>query len=470
MASSEVLGEVNAAHADDATWVLTSSFVILTMQSGFAMLEMGSSGKGHEVNILVKNVYDVVCGALAYYLLGYGISYGSPSNAFTGLGDYLMDVSATDPISSGLVFSNFIFQFSFAATSTTIVSGCLAMRCRFILYCLYSFYAVLVYSFVAHWVWSANGWLAQLGVHDFAGSGPVHLLGAVNGLIGILVLGPRQGRFDGSRPPEDFSPSSPTSILIGLFMLWWGWIGFNCGSSFGITQTKWIVATRAGVTTINATAGGGTTALLYTKAKSRGRLIVADEIANGILGSLVAITATCACVHPPEAPLIGALGAILALLANDWIVRLKLDDPVGAVGVHGAAAAWGVLAVGLFADGTLPGIEVASGLFRGGGVHLLGVQLLLVLSVVGWSLVTVMPFFYVVGCIFSRDWRNPRRGLRVHPADELSGLDSVYHGCPAKKKKKKADALPGGQEATAAEAIEEDEDSDLELPALCAEL
>ena len=163
------------------------------MQSGFAMLEMGSAAKGHEVNILVKNVYDVVCGALAYYLLGYGISYGSPSNSFMGLGDYIMDISKTDPTSSGLLFSSFIFQFSFAATSTTIVSGCLAMRCRFWVYCLYAFYAVLVYSFVAHWVWSANGWLAQLGVHDFAGSGPVHLLGAVNGLIGILVLGPRQG-------------------------------------------------------------------------------------------------------------------------------------------------------------------------------------------------------------------------------------------------------------------------------------
>ena len=270
--------------ADDATWVLTSSFVILTMQSGFAMLEMGIAAKGHEVHILVKNVYDVVFGALAYYLLGYGISYGSPSNSFMGLGDYLMDVSKGDEIESGLAFSTFIFQFSFAATSTTIVSGCLAMRCRFAVYCLYAFYAVLVYSFVAHWVWSEAGWLAQLGVHDFAGSGPVHLLGASNGLIGVLWLGPRQGRFDGTRPAEDFRPSSPASILIGLFMLWWGWIGFNCGSSFGITKTKWIVATRAGVTTINSTAGGGLAALAYTKVKSRGRLLLADEIANGILG------------------------------------------------------------------------------------------------------------------------------------------------------------------------------------------
>ena len=257
--------------------------MILTMQSGFAMLEMGAAAKGNEVNILIKNVYDVVCGALAYYLLGYGISYGSPSNSFMGLGDFLMDVSNTDDIRHGLVFSSFIFQFSFAATSTTIVSGCLAMRCRFVVYCLYAFYAVLVYAFVAHWVWSEHGWLAKLGVHDFAGSGPVHLLGATNGLIGVLALGPRHGRFDGTRPAEDFRPSSPTSILIGLFMLWWGWIGFNCGSSFGITGSKWVVATRAGVTTINATFGGGLTALLYTKAKSNGRQ-------DGTMGPLKPLT------------------------------------------------------------------------------------------------------------------------------------------------------------------------------------
>ncbi|CAE7226504.1 amt-3 [Symbiodinium natans] len=212
MAESEWTTDRNDDLADDATWVLTSSFVILTMQSGFAMLEMGSATKGHEVNILIKNVYDVVFGALAYYLLGYGISYGAPSNSFMGLGEFILDISKQDAVDSGLWFSGFLFHFSFAATSTTIVSGCLAMRCRFVVYCLYAFYAVLIYSFVAHWVWSENGWLAKLGVHDFAGSGPVHLLGAANGLIGILALGPRHGRFDGTRPAEDFRPSSPTSI------------------------------------------------------------------------------------------------------------------------------------------------------------------------------------------------------------------------------------------------------------------
>ncbi|CAE7331136.1 amt-3 [Symbiodinium pilosum] len=271
------------------------------MQSGFGMLEMGSAAKGHEVMIMLKNVYDVVFGALAYYAFGFGISWGSPSNSFMGLGRYFLDITSDDYQNTGVVFSSFIFQFSFAATSTTIVSGCVAMRCRFEVYCLYSFYAVLVYAFVAHWVWASNGWLAQLGVHDFAGSGPVHLLGAASGLNAILWLGPRRGRFDGTVPREHFKPSSPENILFGLFMLWWGWIGFNCGSSFGITGLRWIVATRAGVTTICSTAGGGSLALVYTKIKNRGKRLNAEEVANGILGSLVAITATCACVHPPEA-------------------------------------------------------------------------------------------------------------------------------------------------------------------------
>eukprot|EP00913_Durusdinium_trenchii_P022369 g21014.t1 len=356
------LDALNGDHADDATWVLTSSFVILTMQSGFGMLEMGSSSKGHEVNIVLKNIFDVVCGALAYYCVGYGISYGSPSNPFMGTGDYFIDTSDEDRIGSGLVHSKYIFQFSFAATSTTIVSGCLAMRCRLIVYCIFSFYAVIVYSFVAHWIWEENGWLRAIGVHDFAGSGAVSLLGAMNGLLGILFIGPRLGRFDAQRPRTDFEPSSPPTVLFGLFMLWWGWIGFNCGSSFGITKSKWLVATRAGVATINSTAGG----------------------------ALVSITATCACVHPHDALLIGFVGSITALAANDWLLKLHIDDPVGAVGVHGASAVWGLLAVGLFADGELPGIDVENGLFRGGGPHLLGVQLLCALCILAWSALAVL--------------------------------------------------------------------------------
>jgi len=169
---------------------------------------------------MLKNIFDVVFGALAYYLLGYGKSYGTPSNPFMGLGDYCPDNYADHEIESGLLHSRYLFQLSFVATSTTIVSGAVAMRMKFSVYCIFAFFAVIFYSFVAHWVWADDGWLATLGVHDFAGSGPVHLLGGMNGLIGIVMVGSRTGRFDGSRPESDFEPSSPTSMLFGLFMLW----------------------------------------------------------------------------------------------------------------------------------------------------------------------------------------------------------------------------------------------------------
>ena len=266
----------------------------------------------------------------------------------------------------------------------------------------------------------------------------------MNGLIGSLWVGPRLGRFDGTRPKSDFDPSSPASILFGLFMLWWGWIGFNCGSSFGITNKKWLVATRCGVTTIIATAGGGLAALPFTKIRSKGKVLPQD-VANGILGSLVATTATCACITPHEALIIGFIGALVALLGNYVLeFKLKIDDPVGAVGVHGAAAIWGVIAVGLFADSNLPSIEVKDGLFRGGGFELLGVQMLVLLTIIGWSVLTMMPFYYLVGIMFSGDWRSPRDGLRVDPRDEVDGLDRAMHGCSPKNRGK----VPGMSQPT----------------------
>ena len=420
-------------HADDATWILTSSFVILTMQSGFALLEMGSSSPGSSVNIMLKNVYDVIFGGLAYYMIGYGISYGHPSNRFMGLGDFFPDSSnpATDDSSvKGLLFSTYIFQFSFAATSTTIVSGAIAMRMRFFVYCAFSFYAVMAYAFVAHWIWAPTGWLHQMGVHDFAGSGVVHLFGATNGLVAILMVGPRTGRFDGQRPAADFAPGSPTSQLFGLFVLWWGWIGFNCGSSFGITNSKWLLATRAAVTTMNGTTGGGVAALIYTQIKTKRKLVLPTDIVNGILASLVSVTACCASIHTFEAIIIGAVGSVLALATNDWVEhKLQLDDPVGVIGVHGAAALWSLLSVGLFADGDLPAVNVDDGLFRGGGLHLLGVQMLEMVSVMGWSICCATPFFYLMGIMLSGNWRDPRSGLRIGDEEEAMGADRSLHGC-----------------------------------------
>jgi Amt family ammonium transporter len=416
-----------AGFADDATWILTSSFVILTMQSGFGLLEMGSAMAGYEANIMMKNVADVLFGSLSYYLVGYGISFGSPSIPFMGLGDFLPD-GATNANDSGFQFASYIFQFSFAATSTTIVSGCISMRMRFFVYCIYSFFAAIFYAFVAHWVWADDGWLRALGMHDFAGAGPVHLVGATSGLVAITILGPRHGRFDGTRPASVFEPSSPSSMLFGLFMLWWGWIGFNCGSTFGITDGRWIVATRCAINTINSSSAGGLMSIVYTLIRTKGRQVKVDHIINGILGALVACTPTCASVHTHDALIIGAVGALFAHGSNELIMRLKLDDPVGAVGVHGGAGIWGLCAVGLFADGELPGIEVDSGLFRGGGFQLLGVQCLGIVTVIGWSVFCTAPFFYLIGVAVSRDPLNPRAGLRVTVKEEMLGADAYLHG------------------------------------------
>jgi len=413
--------------ADDATWVLTSSFVILTMQSGFGLLEMGSSSNGNEVHIMIKNVADVIFGSLAYWLFGYGISYGTPSIPFMGLGQFCPNGSYIAN-ESGLLFSRYIFQFSFAATSTTIVSGCVAMRMRFLVYCIFAFFSIIVYAFVAHWVWAEDGWLNNLGMHDFAGGGPVHVVGGVNGLVAILMLGPRTGRFDGTRPKSDFKPSSPVSMLFGLFMLWWGWIGFNCGSSFGITGQKWVVATRAAISTINATAGGGFLAIVWSLLWTKWKLIRVDDIVNGILGSLVAITPSCASIHTYDALIIGSIGGVIAITSNQYVKHIQLDDPVGAIGVHLTAGMWGLVSVGLFADNSLPGISVRNGLFRGGGLELLGIQALGTTVISLWSAACSAVIFYLIGVAVSRDWKDPRSGLRVSLEEELKGADAILHG------------------------------------------
>lgn len=414
-------------YADDATWIMTSSFVIFTMQSGFGLLEAGSCSPGFEVNIMMKNIVDVVFTGLSYYLVGYGISFGRPSTPFMGRGDMPAD-GGYDEVRSGILYSKYIFQLSFAATSTTIVSGCVAMRLKYFIYMFYALFATIFYSFVAHWTYDEIGWLYQMGAHDFAGGSAVHVFGGMNGLVATLFLGPRKGRFDGKRPISDFFPSSPTSQCFGLLSLWWGWIGFNCGSSFGITDQRWVVAIRCAVTTINSTVGGGIAALLYSLWRTKGRLVIPDHLINGILGSLVAITPACASTHTFDAFPIGIVGAMVGLGINTVVCHFHIDDPVGAIGVHLGAGTWGLLSVGLFADSQLPGIDVMDGLFRGGGFKLLGLQVLMIVSTIGWSLMWSTSFFYFVGISISRDWKDPRKGLRVDATEEERGADWYLHG------------------------------------------
>ncbi|XP_022109527.1 putative ammonium transporter 3 [Acanthaster planci] len=404
---------------DDATWILTSAFIIFTMQSGFGLLESGSASQKNEVNIMVKNAVDVLFGGISYWMFGYGLSFGKDSNnPFVGVGDFFMDRDITDP-DFGDNFANFFFHASFATTATTIVSGAMAERTKLETYIVFSFLNTVVYCIPANWIWGEHGWLKTMGVVDIAGAGAVHMVGGVTGLVATLILKPRTGRFvEGNDAPQ---MGSATNAIFGLFMLWWGWLGFNCGSTYGISGNKWILATRSAVATITASIGGGMSAIFLSYITRRKKFYVSYVI-NGILGSLVAISALCALAQPWHGLVIGMAGAIIACLGCKVTQRLRIDDPVGVVPVHALAAIWGLLAVGIFGDEDSLGIEkplsTKKGLIAGGGWELLGVQALACVSIVAWTAVTS----YI--CLKLLDMT---MGLRVPLHEELLGADIVEH-------------------------------------------
>jgi len=408
---------------NDATWVLTSSFVILTMQSGFGLLESGCMPEKFVVNIMMKNVVDVVFGGFSYWLIGYGLSYGTSWNGFCGSDLFILNESidiktvAPEALEDAVdYFSHYIFQFTFAATATTIVSGCVAGRMKFTTYCLFSFLNTFVYCVPAHWVWHGDGFLFGMGAVDFAGDGPVHLLGAVNGLVGTMLLGPRIGW-----PGNVETGGGTANCIFGLFLLWWGWLGFNCGSTFGISGSKWLIASRVAVTTINASVGGGLFAvgLSLWQHRKDGLIVEPGMLSNSVLAGLVGITGGCAAVTPAEALFMGAVAAAFSELTNQGFAKMEwLDDPVGAIGVHGSAAMWGLISIGLFADSTLLGGPDDSGIFHGGSFKLLGVQVLTVVLMILWTIPTSWILFKIL------DWTMHIRA--THEAETL-GFDWSEH-------------------------------------------
>ncbi|CAG0893557.1 unnamed protein product [Darwinula stevensoni] len=267
MAGGKLIHSSSGVNSDDATWILTSSFIIFTMQTGFGMLEAGSVTKKNEVNILMKNVVDLVFRGITYWAFGFGLQYGSGpgTNPLFGVGNFLLNEDGQDEM--GFVYAKFIFQMSFATTATTIVSGAMAERTKFSAFCLYCFLIVITYSVPAGWVWGDHGFLRFMGFVDFTGSSVVHLLGGVAALVSTLLLKPRIHR--------------------------WGWVGFNCGSTFGITGEKWHYAGRAAISTVNASIGGGVAGLIYTYIRKKG-IVDLEDVINAILVSVVAVTAGCA--------------------------------------------------------------------------------------------------------------------------------------------------------------------------------
>ncbi|XP_071171797.1 putative ammonium transporter 3 [Mytilus edulis] len=407
---------VNNLTWDDATWILTSSFIIFTMQSGFGLLESGAVTRKNEVNIMIKNAADVIFGGISYWMVGFGISFGKDegSNGFIGVGYFFVDSNGPD---MGQLFATFVFQLSFATTATTIVSGAMAERTKLTSYMVYSFFNTYVYCIPAHWVWDKNGFLNKLGCVDIAGSGVVHLCGGTAALVATYLLKPRTGRYEN----EEQRPilGNPVNTILGLFMLWWGWLGFNCGSTFGISGGKWKLAAKSAVITMNGSVGAGFAGIVLSVILYKGKYDV-STIVNSVLGGMVGVTASCAVIRPWEAVITGAIGGILSVFGTKLLDKMKLDDPVGAISVHGVCGLWGMLAVGIFAQkDKFQNLTMGrNGLVHGGGFYLLGVQVFSCVSIMTWS---IFGTFLIL-------WPLKKTvGIRLSLEEEELGADFVEH-------------------------------------------
>ena len=398
----------------DNFWVLLAGFLVFLMQAGFAFVEAGLTRAKNIANIMAKNLADMCIGALAFFTVGYGIAFGNDGASLIGLDSWFLSGSNSD-ISSGLsTYTEFFFQVVFAATAVTIASGAMAERTKFQGYLIFSaVMTAFIYPMVVHAGWHGDGLLSDLAIGDarftdFAGSTIVHSTGGWAALMGAIFLGPRLGRF-GSHGPQAIPGHNVGFTVLGVFILWFGWFGFNPGSELALNS----VVAHAALTTLLAAAAGGIVAG-FVIWKHSGAVEVA-MVGNGVLAGLVSITAGTATMNPMGALITGAIGGVLVVYSVFFFDRIRIDDPVGAISVHGICGAWGTLAVGLFATvGADP-----RGLFYGGGFSLLGVQAIGILIVFGWVVLTSGIVFFVMKKL---------NLLRISKGDELKGLDISEHG------------------------------------------
>ena len=393
----------------NGVWYLIGAAFVFFMQAGFAMVETGFTRAKNAGNIIMKNLLDFCLGTVAFLLLGYSLLCGTDHGGFIGWSNFPLNPAnwGTTAIDCG----SFVFNLVFCATAATIVSGAMAERTKFISYCVYSFViSLIVYPIEAHWVWG-GGWLAEKGFIDFAGSACIHTVGGVSALIGAKMLGPRIGKFDENGKPKPILGHSITLGALGCFILWFGWYGFNGAAATSNTNLASIFAT----TTI-APAVSTIVVMVFTWIRN-GKPDVSMTL-NGSLAGLVAITAGCACVDAVGSAVIGVVAGLVVVFIV-WFVenKLKIDDPVGAIAVHGGCGITGTILVGFFATGK--GEYTAKGLFYGGGAKLLGTQLIGILSIVAWVAVTMTIVFFII---------KKTIGLRVTPAEEIEGLDPTEHG------------------------------------------
>ena len=399
----------------DNIFILVAAILVIFMQAGFALVEAGLTRAKSVSNIMMKNMMDFAVGVLAFAAVGFAFAFGT-GNSFIGTSGWFIgsDIAENYLGESSLSISTFfIFQVAFAATAATIVSGAMAERTKFISYMIYSsLISAIVYPIVVHWTWG-GGWLYELGYHDFAGSGIVHMTGGVAALVGAAMLGPRIGKYGPDGTPRAIPGHSIPFAIIGVFILLVGWFGFNPGSELAADAA----VTPVAVTTVLAGAAGACIAMFVTWIRS-GKPDPAMA-GNGMLAGLVGITAGCGAVYNWAAVIIGLIAGVIVVFAVDFFDKVvKVDDPVGAIAVHGVCGAWGVIAVGLFAATDAEGFW-KKGLFYGGGFDQLGPQLVGVVSIAAFVAVAMLIVFGAIKATV---------GLRVSEQEELEGLDIHEHG------------------------------------------
>ncbi len=394
-------------------WFLIGAALVFWMQAGFAMVETGFTRAKNAGNIIMKNLMDFCIGTVVFILIGFSFLLGEDFMGFIGKPGF--DIFTAY---SNFDFSNFVFNLVFCATTATIVSGAMAERTKFLSYCIYSaVISALIYPIEAHWIWG-GGWLSQLGFHDFAGSCAIHMVGGISALIGAAMLGPRIGKFTkdkaGKITKVNAFPGHNLPIgALGVFILWFGWYGFN-----GAACTTGPQLASVFLTTTVAPAVATVTCMIFTWIKY-GKPDVSMCL-NASLAGLVAITAPCDVTDCLGAIIIGLVAGLLVVFGV-WLLDYKLhvDDPVGAVAVHMMNGIWGTIAVGLFATTSAPGNDSVVGLFYGGGFKQLGIQLLGFVTVASWTAVTITIAFLVI---------KKTIGLRVTEEEEIVGLDAKEHG------------------------------------------
>jgi Amt family ammonium transporter len=402
--------DVSPIQAINTLWVLIAAFLVFFMQAGFGMVEVGLIRAKNGCNILMKNLLDFCMASLGFFIFGYAIMFGGSAPLFGTKGWFLIGAES----SAGLpLYAFWMFQAAFCGAAATIVAGGMAERMKFPAYLIYSFLiSAFVYPIVGHWAWG-GGWLAQLKFFDFAGSTVVHSVGGAAALIGTMILGPRTGKFNEDGSPNFIAGHNIPLVSLGIFVLWFGWFGFNPGSALGMNDPE--LVSRITINTNLAAVAGAITAMITAWARF-GKPDLTLTM-NGALAGLVAITAGCAVVSPGVAIYIGAIGGVLCVFAVSWLDRLRIDDPVGAIPVHCINGIWGTLAVGFFGQTALGAPN--NGLFYGGGFLPLGIQALGSFTICLFAIASMGLVFKTIDAL---------TGLRVSEEEELRGLDIGEHG------------------------------------------